>query len=203
MKHIKLLSMDLQRFADDADNPDVDETSKDEKIKDEEKQEKTFTRADVGKMMAAEISKQKAEWQKEYEAKLEEQKSEAERLAKLSKDEREQEEENKRIKAIEEREKNVQMAELRIETKSELANSGLPESFVDFVLTEKAEDIQTNIANLKKHFDDELEKAVNLRLVQKQTKVGTGAAGMTKAQIMEIKDPVERQKAIAENRNLF
>lgn len=203
MKHIKLLSMDLQRFADDVDNPDVDETSKDEKIKDDEKQEKTFTRADVGKMMAAEISKQKAEWQKEYETKLEEQKSEAERLAKLSKDEREQEEENKRIKAIEEREKNVQMAELRIETKSELANSGLPESFVDFVLTEKAEDIQTNIANLKKHFDDELEKAVNLRLVQKQTKVGTGAAGMTKAQIMEIKDPVERQKAIAENRNLF
>ncbi|MFI3605679.1 DUF4355 domain-containing protein [Vagococcus fluvialis] len=203
MKHIKLLSMDLQRFADDVDNPDVDETSKDEKIKDDEKQEKTFTRADVGKMMAAEISKQKAEWQKEYEAKLEEQKSEAERLAKLSKDEREQEEENKRIKAIEEREKNVQMAELRIETKSELANSGLPESFVDFVLTEKAEDIQTNIANLKKHFDDELEKVVNLRLVQKQTKVGTGAAGMTKAQIMEIKDPVERQKAIAENRNLF
>lgn len=203
MKHIKLLSMDLQRFADDVDNPDIDETSKDEKIKDDEKQEKTFTRADVGKMMAAEISKQKAEWQKEYETKLEEQKSEAERLAKLSKDEREQEEENKRIKAIEEREKNVQMAELRIETKSELANSGLPESFVDFVLTEKAEDIQTNIANLKKHFDDELEKVVNLRLVQKQTKVGTGAAGMTKAQIMEIKDPVERQKAIAENRNLF
>ncbi|WP_288395057.1 DUF4355 domain-containing protein [uncultured Vagococcus sp.] len=172
MKHIKLLSMDLQRFADDVDNPDVDETNKDEKIKDDEKQEKTFTRADVGKMMAAEISKQKTEWQKEYEAKLEEQKSEAERLAKLSKDEREQEEENKRIKAIEEREKNVQMAELRIETKSELANSGLPESFVDFVLTEKAEDIQTNIANLKKHFDDELEKAVNLRLVQKPTKVG-------------------------------
>lgn len=203
MKHIKLLSMDLQRFADDVDNPDIDETSKDEKIKDDEKQEKTFTRADVGKMMAAEISKQKAEWQKEYETKLEEQKSEAERLAKLSKDEREQEEENKRIKAIEEREKNVQMAELRIETKSELANSGLPESFVDFVLTEKAEDIQTNIANLKKHFDDELEKVVNLRLVQKQTKVGTGAVGMTKAQIMEIKDPVERQKAIAENRNLF
>lgn len=199
MKHIKLLSMDLQRFADDVDNPDVDETSKDEKIKDDEKQEKTFTRAELGKVIAAE----KAKWEKDFEAKLEKEKSEAARLAKLSKDEREKEEENKRIKAIEEREKNVQMAELRIETKSELANSGLPESFVDFVLTEKAEDIQSNIANLKKHFDEELEKAVNLRLVQKQTKVGTGGGSLTKAQIMEIKDSRERQKAIAENRHLF
>lgn len=199
MKHIKLLSMDLQRFADDVDNPDVDETSKDEKIKDDEKQEKTFTRAELGKVIAAE----KAKWEKDFEAKLEKEKSEAARLAKLSKDEREKEEENKRIKAIEEREKNVQLAELRIETKSELANSGLPESFVDFVLTEKAEDIQSNIANLKKHFDEELEKAVNLRLVQKQTKVGTGGGSLTKAQIMEIKDSRERQKAIAENRHLF
>lgn len=198
MKHIKLLSMDLQRFADDVDNPDVDETSKDEKIKDDEKQEKTFTRAELGKVIAAE----KAKWEKDFEAKLEKEKSEAARLAKLSKDERE-EEENKRIKAIEERERNVQLAELRIETKSELANSGLPESFVDFVLTEKAEDIQSNIANLKKHFDEELEKAVNLRLVQKQTKVGTGGGSLTKAQIMEIKDSRERQKAIAENRHLF
>lgn len=199
MKHIKLLSMDLQRFADDVDNPDVDETSKDEKIKDDEKQEKTFTRAELGKVIAAE----KAKWEKDFEAKLEKEKSEAARLAKLSKDEREKEEENKRIKAIEERERNVQLAELRIETKSELANSGLPESFVDFVLTEKAEDIQTNIANLKKHFDAEVEKAVNLRLVQKQTKVGTGGGSLTKAQIMEIKDSRERQKAIAENRHLF
>ncbi|MDT2805247.1 DUF4355 domain-containing protein [Vagococcus lutrae] len=199
MKHIKLLSMDLQRFADDVDNPDVDETSKDEKIKDDEKQEKTFTRAELGKVIAAE----KAKWEKDFEAKLEKEKSEAARLAKLSKDEREKEEENKRIKAIEERERNVQLAELRIETKSELANSGLPESFVDFVLTEKAEDIQSNIANLKKHFDEELEKAVNLRLVQKQTKVGTGGGSLTKAQIMEIKDSRERQKAIAENRHLF
>lgn len=203
MKHIKLLSMDLQRFADDVDNPDVDETSKDEEIKDGEKQEKTFTRADVGKMMAAEISKQKAEWEKDYEAKLEKEKNEATRLAKLSKDEREQEQENQRIQAIEEREKNVQMAELKIETKSELANSGLPETFVDFVLSDKAEDIKTNIVNLKKHFDEELEKAVNLRLVQKQTKVGTDSGALTKSQIMEIKDPTERQKAIAENRNLF
>ena len=204
MKHIKLLSMDLQRFADDVDNPDVDETSKDEVVEEVEgKQEKTFTRSEMGKMMAAEISKQKAEWLKEHEAKIEEERNEAARLAKLSKDEREQEEEKKRIKAIEEREKNVQMAELRIETKSELAKSGLPESFVDFVLTEKAEDIQTNIANLKKHFDDELEKAVNLRLVQKQTKVGTGATGMTKAQIMAIKDTSERQRAIAQNKELF
>lgn len=199
MEHIKLLSMDLQRFADDVDNPDVDETSKDEKIKDDEKQEKTFTRAELGKVIAAE----KAKWEKDFEAKLEKEKSEAARLAKLSKDEREKEEENKRIKAIEEREKNVQMAELRIETKAELANSGLPESFVDFVLTEKAEDIQSNIANLKKYFDEELEKAVNLRLVQKQTKVGTGGSSLTKAQIMEIKDSRERQKAIAENRHLF
>lgn len=214
MKHIKLLSMDLQRFADDVDNPDVDETSKDEKIKDDEKQEKTFTRADVGKMMAAEISKQKAEWEKEYEAKLNKAKnegiSEGEKMAKMTADEKANLEAEKREADLAKREAEITKRELKSVSQTQLLDANLPVELVDLLDLTDADKCQESFNKLKEiwekaqgSYDERIKKDVNERLVQKQTKVGTGAAGMTKAQIMEIKDPVERQKAIAENRNLF
>lgn len=73
---------------------------------------RTFTRADVAKMIAAERSK----WESEQSEAIEKAKSEGERLAKQSKDERSKEEENKRLSAIEERERAVAEKEMRIET---------------------------------------------------------------------------------------
>lgn len=53
--------------------------------------ERTFTRADISKMMAAERTK----WESEQSAAIEKARTEGERLAKLSKDERAKEEEQK------------------------------------------------------------------------------------------------------------
>lgn len=215
MKHIKLLSMDLQRFADDVDNPDVDETGKDEVVEEvEEKKEKTFTRAEMGKMMAAEISKQKAEWQKEYEAKLNKAKnegiSEGEKMAKMTADEKANLESEKREADLAKREAEITKRELKSVSQTQLSDANLPVELVGLLDLTDADKCQESFNKLKEiwekaqgSYDERIEKDVNKRLVQKQTKVGTGATGMTKAQIMEIKDPTERQKAIAENRNLF
>lgn len=146
------------------------------------------------------IKSKHARWQKE----LEQEKNEAARLAKLNEKERQAEEAKKRQTELDEREKAIQLAELRIETKKQLAEDGLPESFVDMVLTNDADQIKANISEVRKAFDDAVEAEVNKRLVQKKPRVGSGNGGaVTKESIMAIKDDEERTRLIAENRNLF
>lgn len=161
--------------------------------------ERTFTRADISKMMAAERTK----WESEQSEAIEKARTEGERLAKLSKDERAKEEEQKRLDAIAEREKAVAEREMRIETHSLLVEKGLPLDFIDIVLTTTAEEVKANIDNLQTIFDKAVEKRVNDRLTQKPPRTGNGSVGMTKAVIMAIEDDDERMRLIAENRNLF
>ncbi|WP_165627062.1 DUF4355 domain-containing protein [Streptococcus equi] len=161
--------------------------------------ERTFTRADISKMMAAERTK----WESEQSEAIEKARTEGERLAKLSKDERAKEEEQKRLDAIAEREKAVAEREMRIETHSLLVEKGLPLDFIDIVLATTAEEVKANIDNLQTIFDKAVEKRVNDRLAQKPPRTGNGSVGMTKADIMAIEDDDERMHLIAENRNLF
>lgn len=162
--------------------------------------EKTFTRSELSKMMAAE----KAKWESEKQVEVENAKNEAERLAKLSEDERSSEMAKKREHELAERERKVQRSELLIETRDQLNNSGLPVEFAEMVMADDAEQIQNNIKVTKTAFDDAVEREVNKRLLQKTPKNGgAGGTAMTKTDILAIKDTKERQQAIAENIGLF
>lgn len=163
-----------------------------------EKHERTFTRAEIGKMLAAERSK----WEAEQVTAIEQAKSEGERLAKLTKDERAREEEAKRIADLEKREQDIAEREMKLATQSLLADEGLPQEFLDHVLAPTAEEVKAKITALRNVFDSEVEKRVNERLVQSAPRRGT-TTGITKEQIMAIEDTNKRQAAIAENINLF
>ena len=163
-----------------------------------EKHERTFTRAEIGKMLAAERSK----WEAEQATALEQAKSEGERLAKLTKDERAREEEANRIAELEKREQDIAEREMKLATQSLLADEGLPQEFLDHVLAPTAEEVKAKITALRTVFDSEVEKRVNERLVQSAPRRGT-TTGITKEQIMAIEDTNKRQAAIAENINLF
>ena len=156
----------------------------------DEKHERTFTRAEIGKMLAAERTK----WETEQVAALEQAKSEGERLAKLSKDERAREEEAKRIADLEKREQDI--------AEREMADEGLPQEFLDHVLAPTAEEVKAKITALRDVFDSEVEKRVNERLVQSAPRRGT-TTGITKEQIMAVEDDDQRQALIAENIQLF
>lgn len=164
----------------------------------DEKHERTFTRAEIGKMLAAERTK----WEAEQATALEQAKSEGERLAKLTKDERAREEEAKRIAELEKREQDIAEREMKLATQSLLADEGLPQEFLDHVLAPTAEEVKAKITALRDVFDSEVEKRVNERLVQSAPRRGT-TTGITKEQIMAIEDTDKRQAAIAENINLF
>lgn len=168
----------------------------------QEKSGRTFTRAEFGKAVAAEIAKARATWEAEQAEALELAKSEGERLAKLTKDERAKEEEAKRIKAIEEREQAIAEREMKMATMALLVEEGLPQEFLGHVLAPTAEEVKAKISDLRNVFDKEVEKRVNERLVQSAPRRGA-INGLTKEDIMAIENDDERQQAIAENIQLF
>lgn len=168
----------------------------------QEKSERTFTRAEFGKAVAAEIAKARATWESEQAEALELAKSEGERLAKLTKDERAKEEEAKRIQAIEERERAIAEREMKMATMALLVEEGLPQEFLGHVLAPTAEEVKAKISDLRNVFDKEVEKRVNERLVQSTPRRGA-VNGLTKEDIMAIENDEDRQRAIAENIQLF
>ena len=168
----------------------------------QEKSERTFTRTELGKVVAAEIAKARATWESEQAEALELAKSEGERLAKLTKDERAKEEEAKRLKAIEEREQAIAEREMKMATMALLVEEGLPQEFLGHVLAPTAEEVKAKISDLRNVFDKEVEKRVNERLVQSTPRRGA-INGLTKEDIMAIENDEERQRAIAENIQLF
>ena len=168
----------------------------------QEKSERTFTRAEFGKAVAAEIAKARATWESEQAEALELAKSEGERLAKLTKDERAKEEEAKRLQAIEERERAIAEREMKMATMALLVEEGLPQEFLGHVLAPTAEEVKAKISDLRNVFDKEVEKRVNERLVQSTPRRGA-INGLTKEDIMAIENDDERQQAIAENIQLF
>lgn len=168
----------------------------------QEKSERTFTRAEFGKAVAAEIAKARATWESEQAEALELAKSEGERLAKLTKDERAKEEEAKRLQAIEERERAIAEREMKMATMALLVEEGLPQEFLGHVLAPTAEEVKAKISDLRNVFDKEVEKRVNERLVQSTPRRGA-VNGLTKEDIMAIENDEDRQRAIAENIQLF
>lgn len=168
----------------------------------QEKSERTFTRAEFGKAVAAEIAKARASWEAEQAEALELAKSEGERLAKLTKDERAKEEEAKRLKVIEEREQAIAEREMKMATMTLLVEEGLPQEFLGHVLAPTAEEVKAKISDLRNVFDKEVEKRVNERLVQSTPRRGA-INGLTKEDIMAIENDEDRQRAIAENIQLF
>lgn len=158
---------------------------------------------EVERRVAKVLSKKQAEWQEAKDKELEEAKSEAAKLAKMSAEERAKAEATKRQDELEKREKEINLREYRYEAKHQLEENGLPDSFVDMVLSEDAETTKNNIGAIKAEFDKAIEAAVNEKLKGNNPKAGGRTGTLTKSEILKVADTVERQRLIAENINLF
>ena len=161
---------------------------------------KTFTRSDIAKMLAAEKSK----WEQEYEAKVEKERNEAARLAKLSEKDRQKALFDKEREDFEKEKETFRKEQLFVEKGKQLTTQGIPADFAHRITGETAEEILEDVKAFRAEWDKAVELKVNERLSsKKKTKVGATSGQMTKAEIMAIKDTKERQRMIAENRELF
>lgn len=216
MEEKELLKMNLQYFAEDPgseggnqeddpnkeNNPGAQDDNKDQEGE-KGQDERTWDRDELAKMINAETKKIESKYEKLLEKTREEAISEGQRLAELSEEDRLKEEESRRLKKIEEREQELNRREMRTTTAELVREEGLPQTFVDLVVADEAEKVQENIKAVKSAFDKAVEEEVDKRLVQKKTKTGTSTGGLTKQEIMKVKDKSQREKLIAENLDLF
>ena len=201
--------MNLRMFdngdsGDDGGDDGSDEGSGDGDDKDD-------VQAKIDAAVAAAVKKQDEIWEKKFKERMAKEKqksSEAERLAAMS----ESEKVNARIKALEDENAAMKAAAAKTamatQVRSLLTDKGIvitSDVIIDSLIGADAE--KTNEAVTA--FAAEFEKAVNARvkeaLKSKTPKGGSaaGAKGMTKEEIMKIKNPLERQKMFAAHPEAF
>ncbi|MCT4412853.1 DUF4355 domain-containing protein [Leuconostoc pseudomesenteroides] len=135
--------------------------------------------SEVDKRIANALQTAKAKWDEEKKEEI----SNAEKLAKMSASDRKAAEDKAKQEALDNREKQLNMREYRYEAKHQLEENGLPDSFVDMVLSEDAETTKNNIGAIKAEFDKAIEAAVNEKLKGTTPKTGQGAG--TKSALAE------------------
>ena len=157
----------------------------------EVKEEKTFTQAELDKI----LNKKFAQWQK----KTEEAKIEAERKAKLTEAEKLAEER----KEFEEMKRQFEYEQRVNSTSKVLASNNLPIEFADFLIAENDEATTQRVDLFKNAFNEALERALTERLRGNVPKVGTSTKKeITKEQFKKM-DLVQRQKLYMENKELY
>jgi hypothetical protein len=172
------------------------ETKKDENVK-KEQSEKKYTDEDVNQIINSKFKK----WKLEQEKKI----SEAQKLAQM--DEAEKAEYER--KQLEE-----ELQKLRSEkTKSEMIsvsrkmlqenNISISDDLISSIITEDADKTKENIKAFIENFNSAVEKEVDERLKSTPPKRMSNNKTLSKKDIFEVKDPVERRKLIAANMELF
>ncbi|HGK2340501.1 TPA: DUF4355 domain-containing protein [Streptococcus pneumoniae] len=122
----------------------------------EEKHERTFTRAEIGKMLSAERSK----WEAEQEAK----ENEAKKLAKMNADEKQKYQLDQREQELADREKAIARKELTAEAKAMLSERDLPVELVNVVDLTNAETVSESITSIQKAWEESIQKGVSERM---------------------------------------
>lgn len=172
----------------DETESDDEETPEDKPAK---KQERTFTRGEVAKIV-------KEETQKALD--------EAKKLENMNESERLQYDlEQAKAELATERKKNSFNA-MSKEASKMLASASITadDEMLDFVVKETAEETKVAVDSFIALVDKAAEAKTKLALTGKAPKVNLQPGKqMTKDEIMKIKDPVKRQQAIKDNIHLF
>lgn len=190
----------------------------DDKTKNEEAQEAAEEKEPVNQEREAQESEKKpdrapeVDFNKLFEQKFSEwakkkddQMAEAKKLESMTAQEKEQH----RLKQLEselaamkakEKLNDMTKAARRILAEKEI---NIPDELLSKLVTEDAEETKKAVDHFVELFDAAVERAVKDKIKGETPKAGTGKATISKKEIMAIKDPIERRKAIQENIKLF
>lgn len=201
------LKFNLQFFADQPDDPDEPggdgKKGNPDKEENDEGTEITFT-PEQQKKVDEILERRVAHEKKKADEYAKEKAEEAAKLAKMNKDqkaeyEREKlEAELKQLRA--EKALNEMRSEARVMFKDK--NIDVSDELLDIVVSDSAEMTKNNVDNLTKILDDMVQKKVQETLRQNSPK-SFSKSGLSRDEILAIKDDSERQNAIAQNMHLF
>lgn len=156
----------------------------------------------VNKAIKTAVANEKEKWKTLTDDKL----TEAEKLAKMTKEEKAEYRAKKAEKELEDLKKMNARTELAKTARKMLAdeNINIPDELLSNLVADDADGTKAAVEAFTKMYKDAVQAAVKEAIKGKPPKAGTGGGNtITKEQIMDIKDPIERQKMIRENINLF
>lgn len=193
--------IELQLFAEDPTpaDPPTDPKPTDPPKPADPKPELKYTDEDVDKL----FNKKFAEWEKKKQKEIDE----AKKLAEMNAQERAEHERDELQKKLDALEKKDTLSEMTKTARKMLSDEGVsvPDEVLAMIVDTDAEKTKAAVDAFGKAFKDAVESAVKEKLKGNPPRKGTSGGGttMTKEQILNIKDPEERQKAMLENRELF
>lgn len=166
-----------------------------------EEQKPTGARTYTDEEVDAIIERKLARWKRQREQEV----AEAAKLAEMNatqKLEYERDQANKKLAEYERRDAVRQMTD---ESRKQLREAGVdvPDDVVSMLVGEDAEATKAAVDGFAAAFRDAVEAEVKRRLAGGTPRSGADASGMTAEQILAIKDPMERQRAIRENMRKF
>ncbi|SHK31375.1 DUF4355 domain-containing protein [Hespellia stercorisuis] len=144
--------------------------------------------------------------QEKWNALTDDKLTEAEKLAKMTKEEKAEYKANKLEKELADLKQQNALSDMAKTARKMLSEEDInvPEELLSHLVSADATDTKATVESFTKLFKDTVQAAVKDALKGNPPKTGTGGkATMTKEQILEIKNPAERQKLIAENLTLF
>lgn len=192
MEDIRKIPLNLQLFADEEAETEVDQANVDA----EKETEKTFTQDEVNKIVQDRLAKEKAKNEKAQE--------EAKKLAKMNAEQKNQYMVEQLQKELEEYKTKEAKNDMIKEANSMLKDNDitLPDEVVAMLIGDNAEDTKVCVDSFSKAFKTAVERAVNEKLKGKTPKQKS-VAGLTREDILSVKDRQERQRLIKENEELF
>lgn len=192
MEDIRKIPLNLQLFADEEAEEKTEQTNVDA----EKETEKTFTQDEVNKIVQDRLAKEKAKNEKAQE--------EAKKLAKMNAEQKNQYMVEQLQKELEEYKTKEAKNDMIKEANSMLKDNDitLPDEVVAMLIGDNAEDTKICVDSFSKAFKTAVERAVNEKLKGKTPKQKS-VAGLTREDILSVKDRQERQRLIEENEELF
>lgn len=194
----------LQLFADETSGENegtgTENAQKKEGQENQEKNkasEKKYSDEDLNAILDKRFARWKADQEKE--------KAEAKRLAEMNAQERAEAERDKVQKELDELKAKNAIAEMTNEARKMCAEHDINvgEDLLSVLVNQDADKTKKAVDSFVKMFEQEVEKAVKERLKGNGPKRGSSNKGVTRESIMNITDPMERQRMIAENMDLF
>lgn len=159
--------------------------------------EKKYTDEDVNRI----IDRKFAEWEK----KQSKAKSEAEKLAGMNAEQKEKYENEQLKKQVEELLRKDALGKMATVARGMLGekNISVSDDLIEMLISDDAEKTKSSVDSFINAFQSAVEKSVKDALKGNPPKKTSEPASITKEQIMKVKDPLERQKLIAEHMDLF
>ena len=165
--------------------------------KDDARNEKKYSDADLDKI----IENKFAKWQKQQAKAVDE----AKKLANMTATERAEHERDKLKAELEELKAANTRAEMEKTARSILQTDGvnIPDVIISHLVAADADTTSANVKAFSKAFKAAVQAEVKNRLSHKSPSAGTPGGGLTKEAIMKEPDAIKRQQLIRDNISLF